>query len=82
MRHLAVGPAYRRTSRQRKESCPRGHKSDLTTISMAARNEGDKQVARVHIRRDWAAQAEIPLKSENLDGKQESPDMVLSTRSR
>ena len=47
-----------------------GYKSDLT-ISMATRKEGNKQVARVHIRKDWAARAEIQLKTGHLDGKQE-----------
>ena len=48
-----------------------GYKSDLT-ISMATRKEGNKQVARVHIRKDWAARAEIQLKTGHLDGKQEA----------
>jgi len=48
-----------------------GYKSDLT-ISMATRKEGNKQVARVHIRKDWAARAEIQLKTGYLDGKQEA----------
>ena len=47
-----------------------GFKSDLT-ISMAARPEGNKRVARVHLRKDWAARAEIQLKTGHLDGKQE-----------
>ena len=47
-----------------------GHKSDLT-ISIATRKEGNKQVVRVHIRKDWAARAEIQLKTGHLDGKQE-----------
>ena len=48
-----------------------GYKSDLT-VSMATRKEGNKQVARVHIRKDWAARAEILLKTGHLDGKQEA----------
>ena len=47
-----------------------GYKSDLT-ISMTTRKEGNKQVARVHIRKEWAARAEIQLKTRHLDGKQE-----------
>ena len=47
-----------------------GFKSDLT-ISMALRNEGTKQVGRVHIRKDWAERAEIQIKTGHLDGKQE-----------
>lgn len=47
-----------------------GFKSDLT-ISMATRTEGTKQVATVHIRKDWAARAEIQIKTGQLDGKQE-----------
>lgn len=47
-----------------------GFKSDLT-MSMALSKDGDKQVARVHIRKDWAARAEIEIKTGHLDGKQE-----------
>jgi hypothetical protein len=47
-----------------------GFKSDLT-ISMALRNDGAKQVARVHIRKDWAERAQIQIKTGHLDGKQE-----------
>ena len=46
-----------------------GYKSDLS-ISMAVRQEDNKQVARVHIRKDWAERAEIRLKTGHLDGKQ------------
>ncbi|MCM2369212.1 hypothetical protein [Aporhodopirellula aestuarii] len=48
-----------------------GFKSDLT-ISMATSNEGTKQVGRIHIRKDWAEQAEIQIKTGHLDGKQEA----------
>ena len=47
-----------------------GYKSDLT-MSMATRKEGNKRVARIHIRKDWAERAQIQLKTVNLDGKQE-----------
>ncbi|WDI42193.1 hypothetical protein [Bremerella sp. P1] len=47
-----------------------GYKSDLT-LSMSTRNEETKQVARIHIRKDWAARAEIQIKTSHLDGKQE-----------
>lgn len=47
-----------------------GFKSDLT-VSMATSKEGEKRVARIHIRKDWASRAEIHLKTNYLDGKQE-----------
>jgi len=47
-----------------------GFKSDLT-LSMATSKEGTKQVGRVHIRKDWAARAEIQIKTGHLNGKQE-----------
>ena len=47
-----------------------GFKSDLT-MSMALRQDGDKQVGRVHIRKDWAERAEIQIKTGHFDGKQE-----------
>lgn len=47
-----------------------GVKSDLT-LSMATSKEGTKQVGRVHIRKDWAARAEIHLKTGQIDGKRE-----------
>ena len=47
-----------------------GRKSDLT-MSMATRKEGTKQVARIHIRKDWAERAEIHIKTGHLDGKQQ-----------
>jgi hypothetical protein len=47
-----------------------GFKSDLT-ISMATSKEGTKQVGRVHIRKEWAARAELQIKSGHLDGKRE-----------
>jgi hypothetical protein len=48
-----------------------GYKSDLT-MSVATKKEGNKRVARIHIRKDWAARAEIQLKTGHLDGKQEA----------
>ena len=48
-----------------------GATSDLE-ISMATRREGTKQVSRVHLRKDWAARAEIRITTSNLDGKQGS----------
>ncbi len=53
-----------------------GYKSDLT-ISMATREEGNKQVARVHIRKDWAAGGNS---TENrAPGRTaRTPDLVLS----
>jgi hypothetical protein len=47
-----------------------GFKSDLT-ISMALRRDGTNQVGRIHIRKDWAESAEIQIKTDQLDGKQE-----------
>ncbi|PQO46981.1 hypothetical protein [Blastopirellula marina] len=47
-----------------------GSMSDLT-MSMALRKEGANQVARVHIRKDWAERAEIQIKTRHLDRKQE-----------
>ena len=47
-----------------------GFKSDLT-MSMNLRNDGDKRVGSVHIRKDWAERAEIRIKTGHLDGKQE-----------
>lgn len=47
-----------------------GFKSDLT-LSMALRPEGDSQIARVHIRKDWAQRAELQIKTAQLDGKPE-----------
>lgn len=47
-----------------------GSKSDLT-MSMALKKDGAKQVARIHIRKDWAERAEIQIKTGHLDGKQE-----------
>jgi hypothetical protein len=47
-----------------------GFKSDLT-MSLALRKDGTNQVARIHIRKDWAARAEIQIKTGQLDGKQE-----------
>ena len=47
-----------------------GFKSDLT-MSMALTKDGDKQVARVHIRKDWAERAELHIKTGHLDGKLE-----------
>jgi hypothetical protein len=39
-----------------------GSKSDLT-VSMALRKDGAGQLARVHIRKDWAERAEILIKT-------------------
>lgn len=47
-----------------------GTKSDLT-VSIATRDEGKKQVGRIHIRKDWAERAEIQIKTRHLDGKEE-----------
>lgn len=47
-----------------------GFKSDLT-MSMALRKVGVKQVATIHIRKDWAEKAEIHIKTGHMDGKQE-----------
>lgn len=47
-----------------------GTKSDLT-MSMALQEDGAKQVARIHIRKDWAERAEIRIKTGHLDGKQQ-----------
>ena len=47
-----------------------GFKSDLT-ISMALRKHGGSQVGRIHIRKDWAERAEIQIKTDQLNGKQE-----------
>ena len=47
-----------------------GVKSDLI-VSMALKKHGDKQVATVHVRKDWAERAEIQIKTGHLDGKQE-----------
>lgn len=47
-----------------------GFKSDLT-MSMALREVEGNQVARIHIRKDWAERAEIQIKTGHLDGKQE-----------
>jgi hypothetical protein len=40
-------------------------------MSLALRKDGTNQVARIHIRKDWAARAEIQIKTGQLDGKQE-----------
>lgn len=48
-----------------------GFKSDLT-MSMDLRNDGAKQVGRVHIRKDWAERAEIRIKTGHLDGKHDA----------
>ena len=39
------------------------------SIPLLFRAEGGKQVARVHLRRDWAERASIKLKTDGLDGK-------------
>lgn len=47
-----------------------GVKSDLT-VSIALREDGDHQVGRVHLRKDWAERAKIQIKTGQLDGKKE-----------
>lgn len=47
-----------------------GYKSDLT-LSMGLREDGKKQVGRIHIRKDWAERGMIQIKTSHLDGKQE-----------
>ena len=47
-----------------------GYMSDLS-LALATRNEHGKQVARIHLRRDWAERAEIHLTTRHLDGKEE-----------
>jgi hypothetical protein len=44
--------------------------SDLS-LSLATRNVDGKQVASVHLRKEWAERAEIQLTTGSLDGKQE-----------
>lgn len=47
-----------------------GSMSDLT-MSMALRPNGENQVGRIHIRKDWAERAEIQIKTRHLDGKEQ-----------
>ena len=46
-----------------------GFKSDLT-MSIGLSQVGEKQVGRIHIRKDWAERAEIHIKTRNIDGKE------------
>ena len=47
-----------------------GFKSDLT-MSISLREDGGRRVGRIHVRKDWAEQAEIHIKTRQLDGKPE-----------
>ncbi len=46
-----------------------GHFVDLS-VSLATREEGGRQVARVHLLKEWAERAVIQLRTGHLDGKQ------------
>ena len=46
-----------------------GYMSDLS-LSLAARKVDEKQVASVHLKKEWAERAEIRLNTSHLDGKQ------------
>lgn len=41
------------------------------SLPLRTREEGGKQVARVHLKRDWAERAEIQLRTAGLDGRTE-----------
>ena len=48
---------------------PAGSGRPELVLSMALQKDGGKQMARVHLKKEWAERAEIHLKTWTLDGK-------------